>query len=154
MKAIIVFYDTLNRRYLPCYNPECGTIAPNFERLARHSVQFDNSYVGSMPCIPARRELHTGRYNFLHREWGPLEPFDDSMPEILKKRNLYSPDLGSSSLLGGRRRDLSQPLFFLGDYPRPGRRSLERGEKRSSDPAGGKGASETAGNRYLRTVEV
>ena len=61
MKAIIVFYDTLNRRYLPCYNPAATTIAPNFQRLAEHSVQFDNSYVGSMPCMPARRELHTGR---------------------------------------------------------------------------------------------
>ena len=49
MKAIIVFYDTLNRRYLPCYNPAATTIAPNFQRLAEHSVQFDNSYVGSMP---------------------------------------------------------------------------------------------------------
>lgn len=90
MKAIIVFYDTLNRRYLPCYNKEADTIAPNFTRLAEHSVQFENSYVGSMPCIPARRELHTGRYNFLHREWGPLEPFDDSMPEILKERGIYT----------------------------------------------------------------
>jgi len=90
MRAIIVFYDSLNRRYLPCYNPETNTIAPNFTRLAERSVRFDNSYVGSMPCMPARRELHTGRYNFLHREWGPLEPFDDSMPEILKKNGVYT----------------------------------------------------------------
>ncbi len=90
MKAIVVFYDTLNRRYLPCYNPDTTTIAPNFTRLAQRSVQFDNSYVGSMPCIPARRELHTGRYNFLHREWGPLEPFDDSMPEILRNHGVYT----------------------------------------------------------------
>lgn len=90
MKAIIVFYDTLNRRYLPCYNPDSTTIAPNFSRLAQNSVQFENSYVGSMPCIPARRELHTGRHNFLHREWGPLEPFDDSMPELLKENNIYT----------------------------------------------------------------
>ena len=67
MRAIIVFYDSLNRRYLPCYNPQTTTIAPNFERLAERSVTFDNSYVGSMPCIPARRELHTGCTNFLHR---------------------------------------------------------------------------------------
>ena len=90
MKAIIVFYDTLNRRYLPCCNPDATTIAPNFDRLAKRSVQFDNSYVGSMPCIPARRELHTGRCNFLHREWGPLEPFDDSMPELLKDHGIYT----------------------------------------------------------------
>ncbi|MSS37215.1 sulfatase [Clostridium porci] len=90
MRAIIVFYDSLNRRYLPPYNPACGTIAPNFTRLARRTAVFQNSFVGSMPCIPARRELHTGRYNFLHREWGPLEPFDDSMPELLKNQGIYT----------------------------------------------------------------
>lgn len=90
MKAIIVFYDSLNKRYLPNYNPDCTTIAPNFERLGKHCVTFDQSYVGSMPCMPARRELHTGRHNFLHREWGPLEPFDDSMPEILKNHGVYT----------------------------------------------------------------
>lgn len=52
MKAIIVFYDSLNKRNLPPYNPACDTIAPNFTRLANHSVRFNNSYVGSMPCIP------------------------------------------------------------------------------------------------------
>jgi arylsulfatase A-like enzyme len=34
--------------------------------------------------------LHTGRYNFLHASWGPIEPFDDSMPEILKQNGVYS----------------------------------------------------------------
>jgi arylsulfatase A-like enzyme len=64
--------------------------APNFKRLAEHSVTFDNAYAGSLPCMPARRELHTGRYNFLHRSWGPLEPFDNSMPEILKNNGIYT----------------------------------------------------------------
>lgn len=40
--------------------------------------------------MPARRELHTGRYNFLHRSWGPVEPYDNSMPEILKMNGIYS----------------------------------------------------------------
>lgn len=90
MKAIIVLYDSLNKRSLPCYNPDCGVLAPNFERLACHTATFDNCYVGSMPCIPARRELHTGRYNFLHREWGPLEPYDDSMIEQLGANGVYT----------------------------------------------------------------
>ena len=89
MKVIMVMYDSLNRQMLPPYG--CGWIhAPNFNRLARETVTFDNCYVGSMPCMPARRELHTGRYNFLHRSWGPIEPFDDSMPEILKHNGVYS----------------------------------------------------------------
>ena len=89
MKAIMVMFDSLNRHMLPPYG--CDWVhAPNFERLARRTVTFDNSYAASLPCMPARRDIHTGRYNFLHRSWGPLEPFDDSMPEILKKNGCYS----------------------------------------------------------------
>lgn len=89
MKAIMVMFDSLNRHMLPPYG--CDWVhAPNFQRLARRTATFENSYVGSMPCMPARRELHTGRYNFLHRSWGPLEPFDDSMPELLKKNGISS----------------------------------------------------------------
>lgn len=89
MKAIMVMFDTLNRHMLPPYG--CAWVhAPNFQRLADRTVTFDNCYIGSMPCMPARRELHTGRYNFLHRSWSPLEPFDDSMPEILRQNGVYT----------------------------------------------------------------
>lgn len=90
MKAIVVFFDSLNRAMLECYNANAEIKTPNFMRLAKKSCRFDNAYIGSMPCIPARRELHTGRYNFLHREWGPIEPFDDSMPELLKEHGVYT----------------------------------------------------------------
>ena len=89
MKAIMLMFDTLNLRMLSPYGCD-WTITPNFQRLARRTVSFDNCYVGSLPCIPARREIHTGRYNFLHRSWGPLEPFDDSMPEMLKNNGIYT----------------------------------------------------------------
>ncbi|MHB1254215.1 MAG: sulfatase [Candidatus Humimicrobiaceae bacterium] len=89
MKAIILMFDSLNRHMLSPYG--CDWVhTPNFKRLENMGVIFDNCYVGSMPCMPARRELHTGRYNFLHRSWGPIEPFDDSMPEILQRNNIYS----------------------------------------------------------------
>ena len=89
MRTIMVLFDSLNKNYLPPYG-NSWIKAPNFQRLAEHSVKFDNCFAGSLPCMPARRELHTGRYNFLHRSWGPLEPFDDSMPEILKMNGVYS----------------------------------------------------------------
>ncbi len=89
MKAMMVMFDSLNRHMLPPYG--CGWVhAPNFKRLAERTATFERSFVGSMPCMPARRELHTGRYNFLHRSWGPLEPFDDSMPEMLKKSGVLA----------------------------------------------------------------
>lgn len=89
MRGIMVMYDSLNRALLESYGCD-WTRTPNFKRLAERSTQFENCYVGSMPCMPARRELHTGRPNFLHRSWGPLEPFDDSMPEILRNAGICS----------------------------------------------------------------
>ncbi len=83
-------FDSLNRHMLPNYGCELGELLPNFKRLGEKAVTFDNCYVGSLPCMPARRELHTGRYNFLHRGWGPLEPFDDSMPELLRKKGIHT----------------------------------------------------------------
>lgn len=89
MKVIFVLFDSLNRQSLGCYG---GTAVktPNFERLAQRSVTFDKHYVGSLPCMPARRDMHTGRLSFLHRSWGPLEPFDNSFAEILHKKGVYS----------------------------------------------------------------
>lgn len=89
MKAVMIMFDSLNRHMLPNYG--CDWIhAPNFKRLAEAMVTFDNCYAGSLPCMPARRELHTGRYNFLHRSWGPLEPFDDSVIDVLRQKGVYT----------------------------------------------------------------
>ncbi|WP_319518470.1 sulfatase [uncultured Martelella sp.] len=89
MRAIVLMFDSLNRRMLPCYG-NTSTHAPNFSRLAERTAVFDTCYAGSMPCMPARREMHTGRYNFLHRSWSPIEPFDDSVPEMLRKAGIYT----------------------------------------------------------------
>ena len=89
MRLVYVLFDSLNRHAIGPYG---GTAipTPNFDRLAAKSAVFDNHYVGSLPCMPARRDLHTGRLNFLHRPWGPLEPFDNSFPQILGERGVHS----------------------------------------------------------------
>ena len=89
MRAIMIMYDSLNRKFLPCYGDH-ETIAPNFQRLSDHTVTFDRFYTGSLPCIPARRELHTARVNFLHRCWGPLEPYDDSAVTMMSENGIYT----------------------------------------------------------------
>ena len=73
MRTVFVLFDSLNRLMLGCYG---GTRipTPNFDRLAKRSVVFDRHYAGSLPCMPARRDMLTGRLSFLHRSWGPLEP--------------------------------------------------------------------------------
>ena len=89
MKTVFLLFDSLNRRML---NPYGGTFVdtPNFNRLAKNSITFDNHFIGSMPCMPARRDMQSGRLSFLHRSWGPLEPFDNSFPEILRLKNTYT----------------------------------------------------------------
>lgn len=89
MKVVMLMFDSLNRHMLSPYGCD-WTHTPNFQRLAERTVTFERSYVCSMPCMPARRDLHTGRPNFLHRSWGPIEPFDDSIPEILKNKGIYT----------------------------------------------------------------
>ena len=89
MKAIMVMYDSLRRDLLPCCGDDLLAM-PNFRRLEERTAVFDNAYVCSLPCMPARKELHTGRPNFLHRSWGPLEPFEDSMPELLRQAGVHT----------------------------------------------------------------
>ncbi len=89
MRAIMVMFDSLNREFLPNYGCD-WTKMPNFQRLAEHTATFDNFYAGSMPCMPARRELHTGRYNFLHTFWTPMHPYDDSVISRMKAAGIYT----------------------------------------------------------------
>jgi arylsulfatase A-like enzyme len=89
MKVVFVLFDSLNRQVLSPYG---GTRVPtpNFARLAERGTTFERHYVGSLPCMPARRDMQSGRLSFLHRSWGPLEPFDDSFPELLHDVGVYN----------------------------------------------------------------
>ena len=71
MKAITILIDTLNRNYLPAYGND-WVIAPNITRFAEDSTVFDNHWIGSTPCMSARRDMLTGRLNFLERSWGSV----------------------------------------------------------------------------------
>jgi arylsulfatase A-like enzyme len=114
LKVVFVLFDSLNRHALSCYagsggppDPAAGRVdsgagaaaqllskaaacTPNFQRLADRAAVFDRHFVGSLPCMPARRDIQTGRLNFLHRGWGPLEPFDRSIAELLGEHGVYT----------------------------------------------------------------
>lgn len=90
MRTIYIILDSLNRHYLNCYG-DSWIKTPNIDRLADKGMVFDNHYSGSLPCMPARREMLTGRVNFLEAGWGPVEPWDDCLPLLLKKqKGVYS----------------------------------------------------------------
>lgn len=89
MKTVFLLFDSLNYLALEAFGgTEIAT--PNSKRLAERAVRFDSHYAGSLPCMPARRDLHTGRLSFLHRSWGPLEPFDQSMVTMLGQAGVYT----------------------------------------------------------------
>ncbi|WP_298852831.1 sulfatase [uncultured Ruegeria sp.] len=89
MKTVFVLFDSLNRSAMGVYGG-VSVKTPNFDRFAARSKTFDRHYVGSLPCMPARRDMHSGRLNFTHRSWGPLEPFDNSFAQILKDSGTYT----------------------------------------------------------------
>lgn len=84
MKVVFVLFDTLVRKALD------KETTPNFNRLKEKSITFDSHYTGSLPCMPARRDLQTGRMHFLHNCWGSLEPYDKSLPKLLREQNIHS----------------------------------------------------------------
>ncbi|MHB1455678.1 MAG: sulfatase [Armatimonadota bacterium] len=76
--VILILVDSCNRHYLSPYG--CQTVnTPNIQHLADKGVIFTNHVIGSAPCMPARREIMTGRQEFLFRGWGHLEPYDVPM---------------------------------------------------------------------------
>ncbi len=93
MNVITILCDTFRRDHCGAYNhgkplnecwskeaPDWVVPTPNLDRLAARGTVFDNCWCGSTPCMPARRDIYTGRYEFLERGWGPLEEDDLDLP--------------------------------------------------------------------------
>lgn len=86
MRTILILMDSLNRHYLASYG-DSRIRTPNLDRLAQRGVIFDNHWSGSLPCMPARREMMTGRLNFLETRWGPIEAWDQTVPQLLREQS-------------------------------------------------------------------
>lgn len=93
MNVITILCDTLRRDHCGPYHhgrtlaemgdptqPDWVVPTPNLDRLAAWGTTFDNAWCGSHPCMPARRDMYTGRYEFPFRGWGPLEDDDLDLP--------------------------------------------------------------------------
>ena len=63
---------------LGCYGGSIST--PNFDRFAEKCAIFD----------AGTPRYAYGQIKFLHRSWGPLEPFDDSFVINLRKKDIYT----------------------------------------------------------------
>ncbi len=69
---VVVVSDTLRADYLGCYgNQEVRT--PNIDAFAKRSMRFTRAYPESLPTIPVRRALHTGRRAYPFRDYRPVK---------------------------------------------------------------------------------
>lgn len=70
MNLILIVIDSLRKDHVGAYgNPWIRT--PNLDQFAKESVRFDRAYPESMPTIPFRNSLLTGRRVFPFKRWKP-----------------------------------------------------------------------------------
>lgn len=89
VSVILIQIDSLNRHFLPVYG-NTWIKAPNLTAFAQNAVVFDNHYTGSLPCMPARREIWAGSEEFWWRWWGPLEPWDQPLAHLANRQGIIT----------------------------------------------------------------
>lgn len=81
---MVILLDSLNRHVLAAYGaPEFDT--PNIDRLAKRSLRFENHFVGSVPCMPARHDILCGGLDFLWKPWGSIEVWEQAITYQLRR---------------------------------------------------------------------
>jgi len=95
MNVVLIILDTLRQDHVGVYGND-WIITPNLDKLASESVLFTRCYPESLPTLPVRRALHTGKRVFPfhgHRDykgdfngapgWGPIPEEQDTLAEVL-----------------------------------------------------------------------
>ena len=107
MNVVLVVFDSLRKDCIGCFNPSqpgCPpwgwqVKTPNLDRLAGESLLLTRAYPESLPTLPTRRALYTGRrvYPFDKGDfrlkgdfvgapgWGPIPEDQDALAERLSQ---------------------------------------------------------------------
>ncbi|MCL6088245.1 MAG: sulfatase [Actinobacteria bacterium] len=99
---ILVISDTLRALQLGCYDNK-NIKTPNIDAFAKESIVFENAHPETLPTIPARRGMHTGRRVFPFHDykpvkwdivrlpgWQPLSNDEDTLAENLASVGYYT----------------------------------------------------------------
>jgi arylsulfatase A-like enzyme len=115
--VIVIMCDSLQFNYLGCYGND-WIKTPNFDRLAKESVVFDNAYAEGLPTVPVRRALLTGRYTLPFKGWAPLDPDDTTIADILWHNSIQTALITDTAPMHlpkyGYERGFDQTVFFRG----------------------------------------
>ena len=101
MNIILVIFDSLRKDCVGVYgSPPWGKIhTPHFDAFAKESVVFTRAYPESLPTLPTRRAIYTGRRVYPFHEadyrlkgdfvgapgWGPIPEDQPTLAEMLKE---------------------------------------------------------------------
>ena len=107
MNVVLVVFDSLRKDCIGCYNPgrpgspawDWQVKTPHLDALAGESLMMTRAYPESLPTLPTRRALYTGRrvYPFDKGDfrlkgdfvgapgWGPIPEDQDTLAEILRE---------------------------------------------------------------------
>ena len=87
--AILVIVDTLRRDHVGAYGND-WIKTPNLDALAEESLRFTRAYPESIPTLPARRAIHTGKRTFPVKPptygWRSIPEGQATLAEILKAK--------------------------------------------------------------------
>ncbi|MBI4557960.1 MAG: sulfatase [Candidatus Hydrogenedentes bacterium] len=101
MNIILMVFDSLRKDCVGVYgSPPWGRVhTPNFDAFAKQSLVMTRAYPESLPTLPARRALYTGRrvYPFHNADyrlkgdflgapgWGPIPEEQPTLAELLRE---------------------------------------------------------------------
>jgi len=77
MNVVVVILDSLRRDHVGVYGNQ-WIKTPNLDALAKDSLRFTQPYPESIPTIPARRAIYTGKRTWPFRGWEP--PYGGAHP--------------------------------------------------------------------------
>jgi arylsulfatase A-like enzyme len=102
MNIVLIVLDSLRQDHVGAYGND-WIITPNLDRLAGESVLFTHCYPESLPTLPVRRALHTGKRTFpfrKHRDykgdfrgapgWGPIPEEQHTVAETLSEMGYHT----------------------------------------------------------------
>ena len=100
MNVVLVVFDSLRKDCVGLYGtPPWGAVkTPHLDALAEEALVFDRAYPESLPTLPTRRAIYTGRrvYPFVNGDfrlkgdfvgapgWGPIPEDQDTLAEMLR----------------------------------------------------------------------
>jgi arylsulfatase A-like enzyme len=82
MNVIVIMLDSLRADHLGCYGND-WIKTPAIDQLAGESAIFEHAYSEGIPTLPFRCAAFTGKYTLPRRGWGPLDPLDSTISEVL-----------------------------------------------------------------------